>query len=166
MAVYQSDLFADVLPVATRRFEADGVGRLIGRRRPRATNRNPVHGMTVLPSCVARCSVNTEPVAACFVGGMEGIQSEYFLFTELYPERPTYPVGRPGGQARALVGRRDSTLTDQLASNGTYPHLAGCGPRLGVESLEFGRTTCGNAPSWSGQSTTRRESNDLHARNL
>jgi hypothetical protein len=123
VAVYQSDLFADVLPVATRRFEADGVGRLIWTAAAKGDLPEPGAWDDSLSVMRRQMLGETEPVAACFVGGMEGIQTEYSLFTELFPEHPTYPIGRPGGEARTLVGSRDSTLTDQLANNGTYPAL-------------------------------------------
>jgi SLOG cluster3 family len=123
VAVYQSLLFADVLPAATRRFEADGVGRLIWTAA--AEGDRPELGFWDDSLAIMRRQMlnETEPIAACFVGGMEGIQTEYALYTDLFPERPTYPVGRPGGEARALLGRRDTALTGRLATDDTYPAL-------------------------------------------
>jgi hypothetical protein len=123
VAVYQSELFADVLPAATRRFEADGVGRLIWTAAAEGDRPEPGSWDDSLAIMRRQMLDETEPIAACFVGGMEGIQTEYSLYTSLFPERPTYPVGRPGGEARALLGRRDMALTSRLADDDTYPAL-------------------------------------------
>lgn len=126
VAVYQSELFVDVLPPATRRFEAEGVGHVI--LTPAASGDRPEPGAwnNSLEIMRHRMLIETNPIAACFVGGMEGIQDEYFLFTDHFPERPTYPVGRPGGEARALLDFHDdrpSGLKARLATDGTYPAL-------------------------------------------
>jgi hypothetical protein len=42
----------------------------------------------------ARCAV--------FVGGMEGIRTEYRKFRGQFGERPVYAFGVPGGEAREL----------------------------------------------------------------
>jgi hypothetical protein len=123
VAVYQSELFADVLPVATRRFEADGVGRLVWTTAAEGDRPEPGSWDDSLAIMRRQMLNETEPIAACFIGGMEGIQTEYSLYTDLFPERPTYPVGRPGGEARSLLGRRDTALTSRLANDDTYPAL-------------------------------------------
>ena len=123
VSVYQSELFADVLPAATRRFEADGVGRLIWTAAAEGDRPEPGFWDDSLAIMRRQMLNETEPIAACFVGGMEGIQTEYSLYTDLFPERPTYPAGRPGGEARALIGRRDTALTGRLANDDTYPAL-------------------------------------------
>lgn len=123
VTVYQSELFADVLPVATRRFEADGVGRLIWTSAAEGDRPEPGGWDDSLAIMRRQMFGETEPIAACFIGGMEGIQTEYSLYTTLFPERPTYPVGKPGGEARALLRRGDTALTGRLATDDTYPAL-------------------------------------------
>jgi SLOG cluster3 family len=123
VAVYQSELFTDVLPVETRRFQTDGVGHLIWT--PAAEGDHPKLGAWDKSLDIMRRQMldETQPIAACFIGGMEGIQTEYELFDTLFPERPMYPAGRPGGEARALLSRRDTALTLRLATDDTYPAL-------------------------------------------
>lgn len=59
----------------------------------------------------------TKPVAAMFVGGMEGFRDEYGPPSE-QPQRPlAHPIGRPGGEAAQLVLQIDSPLRDTLATN-------------------------------------------------
>jgi hypothetical protein len=120
--IYQSLLFANDLPAATRRFEADGIGTI--HWTPSVEGDRPVPGEWHPSLRVMREQMLGEvgPVAACFVGGMEGIREEYDLFRELLPGRPTYPIGRPGGAAIALIDN-DHPLSDILATAVTYPTL-------------------------------------------
>ena len=74
----------------------------------------------------------TEPAAAFFIGGMEGIPAEFELFTSLYVDRPTYAVGRPGGEAHDLVERSPSHLRSRLLDSGAYP--ARCGGQFSMTS--------------------------------
>jgi hypothetical protein len=106
--IYQSQLFEEVLPTATRRFEADGVGSLIWTAAANGDRPEPGHWDESLSIMRRQMLRETTPVAAYFAGGMEGIQEEFSLYTEMFPERPAYPAGRPGGEARALVGRASS----------------------------------------------------------
>lgn len=105
--VYQSMLFEDVLPTATRRFEADGVGEVIWTEP--ADGESPIPGEwdQSLRQMREQMLGETEPAAALFIGGMEGIPVEFELFTRMYVDidRPTYAVGRPGGEAHGLVCR-------------------------------------------------------------
>jgi len=123
IVIYQSRLFEDVLPTATRRFEADGVARVVWT--------NPMDGDKPIPGEWDR-SLNvmrrqmlseTEPSAAIFVGGMSGIPDEFALFKELRPGRPTYPIGFPGGEARTLARDSDSPLRAELVASSIYPAL-------------------------------------------
>lgn len=121
--IYQSQLFEDVLPTATRRFEAEGIGRVIWT--PAAHGDRPEHGAWDASLEIMRRQMfqETEPVAAVFIGGMEGIPAEFNLFQELFPGRATYPIGRPGGEARALARELDSPLREQLLEANVYPEL-------------------------------------------
>ena len=40
--------------------------------------------------------------AAVFLGGMEGVETEYDLFRRVHPNRPAYPVASTGAAARIL----------------------------------------------------------------
>lgn len=121
--VYQSLLFEDILPTATRRFEADGVGEVIWTEA--ADGESPVPGQwdRSLQHMREQMLRDTEPSAAVFIGGMEGIPVEFELFTSLFPDRPTYATGRPGGEARHLVDRSPYHLRGRLLESGAYPAL-------------------------------------------
>lgn len=123
VAIYQSQLFEDVLPTATRRFEAEGIGRVIWT--PAAPGDRPEPGQWNASLEIMRRQMfrETEPAAAVFIGGMEGIPVEFKLFQELFPGRPTYPIGQPGGEARALGQEAETPLRDRLLEDGVYPEL-------------------------------------------
>lgn len=121
VAIYQSQLFEPILPAATRRFESDGTGEVIWT--PAVDGERPVPGewnksLRIMRDRMLR---ETNPAAAVFVGGMDGILEEFALFTEQFPGRPTYPVSRPGGEARHLFeGAEDRQ--DFLAGD-VYPTI-------------------------------------------
>lgn len=121
--VYQSDLFESVLPTATRRFEAEGIGTLVWT--PAAPNDQPEPGKWDESLSVMRRQMleTTSPSAALFVGGMEGIPAEFNLFSELYPERPVYALGAPGGAARDVAQRIQTRLRNELLESNVYPSL-------------------------------------------
>ena len=123
ISVYQSELFANVLPPATRRFEADGVGRLIWTAAAEGDRPVPGEWDESLLTMRRRMLGEAEPIAACFIGGMEGIRSEFELYRTMYPDRSTYPLGRPGGEARNLIEAIDNSLRERLANDDVYPAL-------------------------------------------
>lgn len=121
--IYQSELFENVLPTATRRFEASGIGRLIWT--PAAEDNRPIPGEWDESLIIMRHQMLTEtaPTAAMFVGGMAGIPDEFQMFSRLYPDSPTYAIGFPGGAARELALQSDSALRDLLIKGTVYPSL-------------------------------------------
>lgn len=44
-------------------------------------------------------------IAAVFIGGMEGVESEYELFKEFHPDDKVLPLVAPGGASRQLAER-------------------------------------------------------------
>lgn len=49
--------------------------------------------------------------AAVFLGGMEGVEEEYDLFSELNPGVPTFPVGSTGAAAKRLFDAHVSSFS-------------------------------------------------------
>jgi hypothetical protein len=123
IVVYQSQLFEAVLPEPTVRFRDEGIGEF--RWTPSAPGDVPEPGRWGESLRTMRRAMLTDmdPVGAIFIGGMEGISDEYQLVRDLLPNAPVYPVGRPGGAARALSQQVQSPLTDLLQSGDVYPAL-------------------------------------------
>jgi hypothetical protein len=123
IVTYQSEVFEDVLPVATQRFRDEGIGEF--NWTPAAPGEEPRPGECNQSLAIMRRQmlVESEPCAAAFVGGMEGIPQEFSIFTELYQNAPIYAVGRPGGEARALVQRSPVRLRDELMGSAIYAAL-------------------------------------------
>jgi len=119
--IYQSRLFDRILPPATLRFEEAGVGIL--RWTDAVDGEAPEPGrwdgsLQLMRKTMLR---ETDPAAAIFIGGMEGIPIEHEMFRELYPHRPAYPLGRPGGEARSLAETVVSRLSRELMTGDVYP---------------------------------------------
>ena len=118
--VYQSRAFKDVLPVATKRYQDEGIGKIkwtarIGKEPP-----DPKRAPKSLKEMRCQMLKESKPVAAVFIGGMEGISDEYNLFHKLYPASPAYALKRPGGEARTIVDE----LPDKLAESDIYSTVA------------------------------------------
>jgi hypothetical protein len=120
---YQSDLFEDVLPPATRRFQDEKIGRFVWTSAAPNERPEPGHWHESLAIMRREMIEQSSPSAAVFVGGMEGIRDEFALFSELCPRAPTYPIGRPGGEARTLAAASDLPIHADLLESAVYPAL-------------------------------------------
>jgi hypothetical protein len=120
---YQSDLFQGLMPEATLRFQASGVGDF--RLTPAVPGEEPTPAQWSGSLLRMREQMfdETEPVAALFIGGMNGIREEYDLLASRRPAPVPYPVGRPGGEAAQLVRQIDSDLVSLLATGDVYPSV-------------------------------------------
>lgn len=123
VVIYQSEIFEDVLPAATRRFEADGIGPVIWTAPAPGERPEPGEWHASLDIMRRRMLTETDPAAAVFIGGMEGIPDELALFSELFPNRPTYPIGRPGGEARTIAMGSGSGFRSLLLDGVVYPSI-------------------------------------------
>ena len=121
--IYQSLLFTDVLPTATRRFEAEGVGQLVWTDAHEGDRPEPGHWDSSLELMRTRMLNDTDPQGAAFIGGMEGIQSEFAMFASMHPNRPMCAVKRPGGEAASLGAEGSQTLLVDVDQEATYPSL-------------------------------------------
>jgi hypothetical protein len=121
VVVYQSALFDEALPDATKRFQDAGLGTVIWVQG--AKGEEPVpgkwdHSLRIMRT---RMLEEAQPSAAFFVGGMAGIREEYDMFKDMFPDRPAYPLGRPGGEARKLAPSSPHPLRDELRTGDVYP---------------------------------------------
>lgn len=125
IVVYQSRLFENDLPEATIRFFRSGTGVL--RWTEAALGEQPSYGYWDNSLRIMRETMlkETNPVAAIFIGGMQGITTELDTFQTLYPQRRWYAIGRPGGEARGLGEERRPPLWDALRVGDAYPAMFG-----------------------------------------
>jgi hypothetical protein len=56
------------------------------------------------------------PIAAIFIGGMEGIEEEFEIYRKKYPNRSIYLIGSTGGATR-ILSQRYLTELDTLSLN-------------------------------------------------
>ena len=124
VVVYQSAIFDPIMPEATRRFEAEGVGVLVRTAAVDGEPPDPTQAPRSLELMRRQMLVDEKPVAAIFIGGMEGVIVEHDLFRDLFPDAPTYALGHPGGEARALVPKSPPSLQEVLAESDVYPTVA------------------------------------------
>lgn len=122
--VYQSEVFEDIWPSATRRFEEQHVGTVV--RTPRIDDEpaDPVRAPNSLELMRRMMFTEQHLLGAVFIGGMEGVPREHALFAELRPHAPTYALARPGGEAATLVDASPPALREVLANENVYPAIA------------------------------------------
>ncbi len=118
--MFQSRLFEDALPPATRALADGGLAEF--RWTAAVTGDEPVPGRWGASLAVMReAMLDTDPVAAIFLGGMDGITEEFSRFRDRFPGRPTYALAAPGGVAATLTDESPSDLVPTLRSSRSYP---------------------------------------------
>lgn len=122
--IYQSAVFDTILPEATRRFEAEGIGVIVRTAIVNDEPADPARAPQSLELMRRQMLTDAAPIAAVFVGGMDGIPREHALFRELRHSAPTYALGRPGGAARLLVDESPPGLVADLADADIYPSIS------------------------------------------
>ena len=121
--VYQSELFENIMPRETRRFEADRIGKLnltppVPGERP-----EPGHWDGSLRIMRERMFNETRPRAGIFIGGMSDIGSECELLLDQQPRPIIYPLARPGGEAAKLMEFAPDSLRSLLSEGDIYPSI-------------------------------------------
>jgi hypothetical protein len=134
---YQSESFRAATSESTRNLEEWGLGELrwveARGEEPRFTSKGTlVHGSAdfALQAMREQMLRETKPVAAIFIGGMEGIHDEAATFRRICEGRPLYFIGAPGGAARELAQKEPAEFTaasglspSELLTARTYPAL-------------------------------------------
>lgn len=62
-------------------------------------------------------------VAAVFIGGMEGVEKEYFLFKEFHPDVLCLPIASTGAAAKILYNMNPHEFDERLMSELSYTSL-------------------------------------------
>ncbi len=124
VVVYQSRLFAPLVTDETLALERLGRGTI--RWTDAVAGESPTGDLRHLRSLdlMRRTMVEeTQPVAAFFVGGMEGVVDELELVRALLPTIPAFPLGAAGGAAGTLAAQGDlpETLSARLRGSHRYP---------------------------------------------
>jgi hypothetical protein len=52
--------------------------------------------------------------AGVFIGGMEGVEEEYYMFQRMHPTKPAYPIASTGAAALILFEREMSERRELL----------------------------------------------------
>lgn len=94
VALYQSRFFEDRFPEENKRF-----GNVVFTD---AVDHNREESLTLMRETMLS---RADLVAAVFIGGMEGVEMEYDLFTHFHPHARALPVPAPGGAALNLAKR-------------------------------------------------------------
>lgn len=133
--IYQSEDFRPVLPDSTQKLFQWALGEIVWTEGTKnmpnfSSDGTLIKGANKESLNVMRTRMITEsdPVAAIFIGGMEGIQDEATMFKKIYSDRPIYPIGAPGGASRELQSSinftKKSELTlEEVRTSNTYPSL-------------------------------------------
>ena len=127
--IYQSRVFAQVIPAAAKTIAASPYGKMV------TTDFQPGGGPAAerangLLRMRAAMLNDQPPLAAVFIGGMEGVEDEYQLCAELQPGTRRYLIGAPGGAARLLLADHHPAPEDSpawlatlLRESHLYPYL-------------------------------------------
>ncbi|EJW10694.1 hypothetical protein A33M_4199 [Rhodovulum sp. PH10] len=109
--LYQSAFFADRFPAEVAEFEGVTMVPAVDGDRQRS-----------LDAMRTRMLTDQTPDAGVFIGGMEGVEEEYRLFRERWPQAPAWPIASTGAAARALWERFGPARPD-LSNELAYPVL-------------------------------------------
>lgn len=67
--------------------------------------------------------VDNDYAAAVFIGGMNGVEDEYELFTKSHPEARVFPIASSGAAARALYDKYPGKFDERLLTELSYTSL-------------------------------------------
>ena len=94
--IYQSEKFKDKISKYTNELLELGIGKIIWTENINETRDRSLYYMRI------QMLKEHNIFAGIFIGGMEGIEEEFNLFKEIYPENPIYLIGSSGGASKIL----------------------------------------------------------------
>jgi len=130
--IYQSEIFKDKISKFTYELLDLGIGKIIWTNGFNDSREKILYNMRV--QMLKEHNIS----AGIFIGGMEGIEEEFILFREFYPENPMYLIGSSGGATKLLFEKyfKDEKewgfpwnydkkeLKNELYKSKIYPSLA------------------------------------------
>jgi len=130
--IYQSEMFKDKISKFTNELLDLGIGKIIWTKSINDLREKSLYDMRV--QMLKEHNIS----AGIFIGGMEGIEEEFDLFKEIYPETPMYLIGSSGGATKILFEKyfKDEKewvfpwdynireLKNELYKSKIYPSLA------------------------------------------
>jgi hypothetical protein len=130
--IYQSEMFKDKISKFTNELLDLGIGKIIWTESFNDLREKSLYDMRV--QMLKQHNIS----AGIFIGGMEGIEEEFDLFKEIYPETPMYLIGSSGGATKILFEKyfKDEKewvfpwdynikeLKNELYKSKIYPSLA------------------------------------------
>lgn len=117
--IFQSKWFEGKITPETRTLIDSGLGRLHWTRRRETLDES-------LELMRTEMLASIRPSAAVFVGGMEGVLSEYEHCEKVLPQTPKIPLAGPGGAAAQLsmADARQLDVDEKLIRSECYPFVA------------------------------------------
>ena len=94
--IYQSEMFRDKISKFTNELLDLGIGKIIWTKGFNDLREKSLNDMRV--QMLKEHNIS----AGIFIGGMEGIEEEFDLFKDIYPETPMYLIGSSGGATKIL----------------------------------------------------------------
>jgi len=138
VVIYQSRLFASLVTSETIRLEREGYAKIRWTEPvPGDSPEQPLERMASLDVMRRAMLEEVKPVAAFFVGGMEGVVSEYELATDMLPNAPLLCIAGAGGAAAGVLSTGDlpASLVESLRTSRLYPAIVDESLRLVTERL-------------------------------
>jgi hypothetical protein len=107
VVIYQSEVFKDVIPPATRALEKLGFAHIILTERQNGEEYDPrppqrEQYLQSLAHMRRRMFQETQPIAMVAAGGMQGVVREARLFLDMFKEGGVYALRTTGGAAERL----------------------------------------------------------------
>lgn len=95
--IYQPNFLKLEVSKYTKELAKEGIGEI---RWVESVNDDSERSLSIMRE---RMLSEMKPIAAIFIGGMDGIEEEFDMFVKMYPKNPVYPIGSVGGASKILL---------------------------------------------------------------